>query len=160
LLLDKTSALSPEATLTGTTRRQSMVLELGQGDNLIIEIEGEAPAWLSGVIRQLPPLANLSTNWNSYGAVPVSRKSIIAALVVLFSVMQEDTPIPDLVPTPRGTIQLEWHTRGIDLEVDVLPGGLFHISYEDLRGDALVEDLTTLSLGVVNQALTELSTRG
>jgi hypothetical protein len=40
-----------------------------------------------------------------------------------------------VVPTARGGIQLEWHTRGIDLEIELaVPEGI-HVLYEDAAGE-------------------------
>ncbi len=37
--------------------------------------------------------------------------------------MRKNTIAPTVVPTVHGGIQLEWHTRGIDLEIEVSPEG-------------------------------------
>jgi hypothetical protein len=73
--------------------------------------------------------------------------------------MQPDTPSPQIIPTPRGAIQLEWHLRSIDLEVEALPSGLLHISYEDRESGEIVEDLITPDLTEMTQALAKISER-
>jgi hypothetical protein len=45
--------------------------------------------------------------------------------------MTLNAPIPDIVPTPTGGLQLEWHTAGIDLEVEIGPEGHISACYED-----------------------------
>lgn len=73
--------------------------------------------------------------------------------------MQPDTPSPQIIPTAMGTIQLEWHLRGIDLEVEALPSGLLHISCEDGESGEIVEDLITPNLTEMAQALVKISER-
>ena len=45
--------------------------------------------------------------------------------------MQESSPAPAVIPTNHGTVLLEWHRGGIDLEIDVLGPGRFHVVAED-----------------------------
>lgn len=90
-----------------------------------------APAWLPTVVKKLEELADLPPDWNSYGAAPVKRTCLQAALRLLRDVMKDNSPAPAVVPTPRGTVLLEWHRRGIDLEIDVLGTDCFHVVVED-----------------------------
>lgn len=58
--------------------------------------------------------------------------------------MRNGSPPPDVVPTSRGTIQLEWHPHGVNLEIDVRLPGVYRACYEsstdswerELNGDA------------------------
>ncbi len=64
--------------------------------------------------------------------------------------MQSDTPTPAVVPTSRGGVQLEWHTREIDVEVEIPSPDHITVSYEDHRSgkeweDELTSDFTPLS---------------
>ena len=63
--------------------------------------------------------------------------------------MDESTPAPQLVPTPSGGIQAEWHENGIDLEIETLSSTRFAFYFEDLESgeieDGVIEaDLTPL----------------
>ena len=40
-------------------------------------------------------------------------------LSVLNDVMRTRTPIPQVVPSAGGGVQLEWHQKGIDLELHI-----------------------------------------
>ena len=154
------SAMSAKATLTEAAQPYYVFEQsLGQGIKLVVELQGEKPHWLPPVLEKIRHLLCLPPNWNSYKARPVNIASVREALRVMLQTMQPDTPIPVIVPTPRGTIQLEWHLRGIDLEIEALPSGLIHLSYEDSRDNNLIEDLTTSSLTIVNQALVKISER-
>jgi len=153
-------AFRPEATLTGG-RRHIPLQHLGPGVTAVVEWNGDLPTWLSEAIQRLTRLTQLQQNWNSYGARPVRVNSIVAALDTLHSVMSDDTPLPEFVPTPRGTIQFEWHIHGIELEVDALSPGQVRVSYEDLRGiNDGIEDLITTNLDVVRGAVSTIVARG
>jgi hypothetical protein len=120
----------------------------------------------SGVRPDLSPLpdtakrlSKLPENWDSYGAEPVDPELIEYGLSRLNELTTSQTPLPAMVPTSHGGIQLEWHCRGIDLEIRIESLGVVHVSFEDSR--TLEEwdgDLTT-SLGPLDRFLAELSRR-
>lgn len=91
------------------------------------------PWWLDHVLERLVGLLELPHNWDSYGASTVGREEVERALGILASTMTEGTPIPSIVPTSRGSVQLEWHLGGVDLEVESLEEETVAVSFEDLR---------------------------
>ena len=92
-----------------------------------------APAWLRPTTGALDSLLGLPTNWDSYGARPVSHDCATYSLEVLYSIMRDDTPPPQVVPTSGGGVQLEWHMRGIDLEIEFRTPDRGHVVYENLK---------------------------
>jgi hypothetical protein len=101
------------------------------------------------VTEVMSKLLNLSENWDSYGARRISPAATEFALQLLSQTVQVDTPVPSVVPTSRGGVQLEWHTRGIDLEAEIRSPGRLYVSYEDHRHGVewegeLTSDLTRL----------------
>ena len=64
-------------------------------------------------------LAGLRPGWDSYGACALSPVAVQRAIVL----MRADLPIPAVVPTRAGGIQMEWHRHGIDVEINVPPTG-------------------------------------
>lgn len=63
----------------------------------------------------LDRLADLKANWDSYGAPALSSAALKVARTMLDA--------PQVVPTPGGGIQLEWHQDGLDIEI-VIPAGV------------------------------------
>lgn len=63
----------------------------------------------------LDRLAELKPGWDSYGAPALSLAALKVARVMLDA--------PQVVPTPGGGIQLEWHQDGLDIEI-VIPAGV------------------------------------
>lgn len=102
------------------------------------------------VVTAIGELLNLPENWDSYGARRIRPSAVVFALQLLSDTMGPDTPTPSVAPTPHGGVQLEWHTRGIDLEIEVRSPGRVQVSYEDHRCSVewegeLTFDLTRLS---------------
>jgi hypothetical protein len=90
-----------------------------------------SPEWLGQNEATLEELLKLPANWNSYGATPIRPDAVQAARDILGKIVRSDTPQPAVVPTVRGGVQLEWHTQGIDLEIEIPESGQFHVWYED-----------------------------
>jgi hypothetical protein len=93
---------------------------------LVIRAEAP-PAWFEPTLAAMVELLQLEPDWDSYGARRVEPRAIPHGLDLLVNTMWDETPAPLVVPAPRGGFQLEWHTGGMDLEVEVLPDG--HLSY-------------------------------
>ncbi len=113
----------------------SGVQHLGSGtpnERVFLKV-GPMPRWISDVIDSLNSILALEENWDSYGACSVSIETALATITLLCSVMGEKTPLPSIVPTPSGNIQLEWHEFGIDLEVEIIPDEGNLIWFEDER---------------------------
>ena len=89
--------------------------------------------WQKGALAKLDHIAALETDWDSYGARPISSTVVAFVESLLELVAQPKVPEPAVVPTPDGGVQLEWHIRGLDLEVEVAPSatGALLVSLED-----------------------------
>ena len=104
-----------------------------------------SPEWLEQNEATLEELLKLPANWNSYGAAPIRPDAVEAARDVLGKIVRSDTPPPAVVPTVRGGIQLEWHTQGIDLEIEIPEPGQFHVWYEDPQEEIELQHHASLS---------------
>ncbi len=80
--------------------------------------EVREPAWLVSARESLMELLQLPPNWDGYGAAPIDQRLAQSALKVLGNVMDEDAPPPSVVPLSDGGIQVEWHRRGRNLEIE------------------------------------------
>lgn len=88
---------------------------------------------ICSVVEKLQLLCELSDNWDSHQAKPIEYKAAVNAIRLFCEVMYDQTPIPAIVPTVRGNIQLEWHKHGIDLEVEISECGNVIVSFEDSK---------------------------
>jgi hypothetical protein len=102
------------------------------------------------VQAELKELLTYPEGWDSYGAVPISKSIVNSAYNLLLQTAVLGIPKPSVVPTSKGAVQIEWHTRGIDLEVCVLGPAKLSVSFEDARNpnhsreEELTFDLTSL----------------
>lgn len=126
-----------------------------------IRVRGERLEWLSPTIERLNQLLALPENWDLDGAPRVDPRAAIAALELLGAAARPDTPVPSIVPTDEGGVQLEWHMREIDLEVEVTPTGRVHGFFVDRDDDdgGWEVDLTS-DVGPLVMALSLLWRRG
>jgi len=94
-------------------------------------------------------LLALPSDWDSYGARPIDRRKVEAARQLLVTLLVNDAPMPAIVPTSDGGIQLEWHRCGANLEVKAVSERSFEVFFEDLATEqvwegAIQEDLMPL----------------
>jgi hypothetical protein len=75
--------------------------------------------WQIEVQSRLLKYAKMQNGWDSYRAPPVGWDTGMFALYILNDVMRTRTPIPQVVPSAAGGVQLEWHQKGIDLELHI-----------------------------------------
>jgi hypothetical protein len=87
--------------------------------------------WEVEVVRALVKLAGLPAGWDSYGAPPLRRDAGHFALEILHGVMRPRTPAPQVVPSSAGGIQLEWHEKGIDLELHITAPYQWDLWFQD-----------------------------
>jgi len=119
--------------------------------------ETSLPGWLPPTKQALNDLLQLQENWDGYGAAQIEEQVAQNALMLLLEVMDNDAPVPSVVPLSDGGVQIEWHRRGRHLEIefsaDLVPGfyyyqddgeeeseGLIHQNYD--RVGMLVANLT------------------
>ncbi len=99
----------------------------------------ELPEGLRGALERASELRQLPRGWNSHGAEPVSDSAFRQTIEFLAAYVVRGIAGPVLVPTVRGGLQLEWHRRGVDIEVEVDPDGSVSWSAEDRRSGEEVE---------------------
>lgn len=120
--------------------------------------EAHGPTWLLPMIETFMELLQLSPDWDSYGANRVRPECITFALrEVLPSIMRTSMPMPVAVPTSKGGIQLEWHVRGVDLEIEITPTKEILAYYEDQRDGTEWEGEVTSSIAPLEGPISRLS---
>lgn len=109
------------------------------------------------IAQALSSLLVLPPNWDSYGAQPIDPRCIEYARTLLRSIMKPDTPAPAVVPTSQGGVQLEWHTKGLDLEIEVRSPEQCYVLYENHRDGTTWEGELTADLTQLRQFVSNLS---
>ena len=64
-------------------------------------------------------LLTLKENWDSYGAPIISKIAVDAAL----QLRKVLAAVPSFVPMSNGGVQIEWHSSGFDVELEIQPNG-------------------------------------
>jgi hypothetical protein len=80
------------------------------------------PQWLEAARRAIKPIAVLADNWDGEGALRIQLAVMEGSLSVLGQFLPSRMPPPQIVPTHRAGIQVEWHINGKDLEIEFAPG--------------------------------------
>ena len=138
-----TTTLPTQATLWSGVKSYRVLRYPFSGGEFVVTIAGSPPSWVWPTIEGLGGLLSLPANWDTYGASRTDPRYIHAALRLISDTLRDNTPAPSVVPTGRGGVQLEWHTRGIDLEVEFVTPSRLRVSYEDQHtGQAWESDLT------------------
>jgi hypothetical protein len=91
--------------------------------------------WESEVLRRLIRYTKLEPGWDSYGSPPVGMDTAFFAMLILEAAMTPRTPLPQVVPTAKGGVQIEWHQKGIDLEIHVESPNRCEMWFDDHRSD-------------------------
>lgn len=92
-----------------------------------------SPAWLGRVKKRLRSYEALLINWDSYGAVPLDPRvrPVAEDLIEWFAV--DDMPPPDVFVTSEGGVQIEWHIRQVNIEIEISPADEDTILFHDLN---------------------------
>lgn len=116
-------ALARPAVLSAAVEQPTPVLPRvvirKRGPELVVEVHANRPmssTFLKSV-EAVVDLLSLPRGWNSYSAKPIEHQNARQAIRLLADFLRPDTPPPSVVPTVRGGIQLEWHTRGANVEI-------------------------------------------
>ena len=85
---------------------------------------------------RLSRLTGLPEGWDGYQGKPVSSSCAGFAATLIESICDDNIPAPQLVPGSDGTLQLEWHLNGYDIEIDVLaPFEIAATRYDRVTGE-------------------------
>ncbi|MEM1141426.1 MAG: hypothetical protein AAGI88_02480 [Pseudomonadota bacterium] len=77
-------------------------------------------AWFNELSDRFTELTGLQQGWDGYGGLPVSFPCAIFAATIIERLYSDGLSAPQLVPGCDGSLQLEWHENGYDIEIDVL----------------------------------------
>lgn len=97
----------------------------------IVEIPNEKiPDWIFSSINRINDLHALPKNWCSPGALPINPQITLSVIKLLAVVSSKDLPEPNIDPMENGSIQISWHSNGIDLEIVFITPENVSIYYE------------------------------
>jgi hypothetical protein len=82
----------------------------------------QPPVWSSHALDRLRRLVDLPTGWDGHDGKPTTAASAIHALEILGRIMRPGLPLPSIMPLSNGGVQLEWHRKGWDVEMEIVGG--------------------------------------
>jgi len=101
-------------------------------DDLARKHEIRAFAVARPVIEKIAGFAELHHGWYAEEFAPISKIVLemaadqaleFAELAISRNGLLAEVVMPDTLPTTEGGIQFEWHHKGLDLEIELLPSG-------------------------------------
>tara|TARA_R110002072_G_scaffold303025_1_gene491454 strand:- start:590 stop:1057 length:468 start_codon:yes stop_codon:yes gene_type:complete len=92
--------------------------------------------WWEPTKNRVTNLMMLPENWDHQGASRIHRDTALFALTMLDALMTPQTPLPQIVPLAYGGLQIEWHERNIDLEIEVSGPNEVYFSFDDYETGA------------------------
>lgn len=112
-------------------------------------------SWTVSVEEQISKLLELPSNWDTYGASRIRIEAVDSLIKVLHDVMNPTTPPPTIVPVADGHLQAEWHTGGVNLEVEVIDPLQIDVYYSGPSGEW--NDVLGIDLSQLTEALDNVS---
>ncbi len=98
-------------------------LEIGNGQVCVLTYSGEGiPDWVQPTLRSLGDRWGVESCWDGYASKPTQPEHVERLLNCLSSILQNDSPAPEVVPLSDGGMQAEWHLNGCDFEIVVAAG--------------------------------------
>lgn len=134
---DTSSASTSGYMLSDEPRTLPFELAFAGGERIAVNLTGSGyePTSFWRVLDAFSRLSQLRSGWDSYGAQPLDPRAVRRCITLLSSLLRDEAPDPAVVPTRDGGIQIEWHHRGIDLEVNVPPVGQISYLFADAETD-------------------------
>lgn len=116
-----------------------------------------APQWQLDADERLADLMLMRRGWNGPASGPIGAGLASYIQSLLQSVMQADTPLPAFVPAHDGSVQLEWHQNGLDVELMVYRplDAELSVQFHDGR-DPIEEVPLTINFDFLSKVLSEL----
>ena len=75
------------------------------------------PGWFDPLMQGFIDVLTLPCKWDSYEAGTIDPRIVHEAMNFMNTVLAATSPAPRVVPLSSGGVQLEWHRKGMDLEV-------------------------------------------
>lgn len=121
-----------------------------------IAFPADHPAWVPGLVARVAELLAFPAGWDGGDARPASAEATLVTLHLMAELALPEVPSPSAFLLPDGGLQLEWHTGGWDVEIEVQASGDIHAWGGALDGSAEVVAGSLVDLGPVRDLLVRL----
>ena len=123
----------------------------------IADTSSEKENWLGELNDRLSELHSLPKGWDGYGGVPTTDSCLEFTKSILKRIYVQDLRAPYLFPGSDGSIQIEWHMEGLELEIHVLNDNRAFASRFERDTKEIIEIEVTDDFRQLDQWLSELS---
>lgn len=108
-------------------------------------------------MQRLSELADLEPGWDEAAALPIPSSLIAGVRDFLASELISGLEVePDIVPTFKGRLLIEWHTQSVDLVIEVGTDGNSSFYFFNNETDEEVEAPLGQRLDVIARAFSKL----
>ncbi len=98
------------------------------------QTSSQMPPWSDEVVARLSELLSLVDGWDGHTGRSIAKRAVRDAYYFMQETMGDRVPAPQIVPLSNGRLQLEWHERSLDLEIEVLAPTRAYVSFHDRTG--------------------------
>lgn len=114
--------------------------------------------WMNTLEERFNSLVSLPIGWDGYQGRPVSFSCAQFAAQIVESLFNKSVSAPSIVPGSDGSLQIEWHVNGYDIELDVLaPLRVSAFRYDHSTGNEeevdVEDDFTQIAEWIANLAI-------
>lgn len=101
--------------------------------------------WRHRIERRLNDIAHLKFGWDGHNGKLVNAVTLQFTIEILVGLMRPHIPEPSIGATSYGGIQIEWHRKGWDVEIEIVAPNRLEIFTRNVQTDQIEE----FSLGIV-----------
>ena len=133
--------------------------QLGDGALPLREMPGDSLLsafrcnWRSRIERRLFEIGCLKSGWDGHQGKPVNSATLDFTVKILVGLMQPRIPEPSIGATSYGGIQIEWHRKGWDLEIEIIAPNQLEVFLRNVHTDEIEEFNLGIALERLNRAV-------
>lgn len=125
--------------------------------NQYVRVQMPRSGWSEKLSRRLNDLTSLPRGWDGYFAPPVSFTNAAFAAALIERIASPDIEAPQVVPGSDGRLQIEWHSGGYDIELEVLAPYRVVASREHIESGQVDEEVLESDFSTLMHWLSDLS---
>lgn len=126
--------------------------------SLQFTVPSQEPKWFYPTLSCFQELLQLPEGWDSYDAYIITDAAIAGAAEILVRLqLPLETSPPSVVPGSSGSVQLEWHEGGVDVEIHISPTGSVTAFLSDATGEYEFETISQEEMARLGQTLSRMA---
>lgn len=91
--------------------------------------------WARDLLAKVDEFGRLPSGWDGRNSPGIGGEVLaVARQLLVRAAASDEMPRPHVAPVPGGGVQVEWHLKGVELELEVLPS--LEVSYLRTVGEA------------------------